>query len=406
MLQRDSNGGFRLGDGTHFDDESLGFLLVVQASDASVLGTVPAEQGPTWRAAARPDWTGARTLPDGSGEPWRIFSSVERVAGQDLVLHVGRSELPLRDDLRGLVTVLLLMLPLAVAVSCLGGWLLARRALAPMTQLAEHARRISAERLGARLPIANARDEVGRLALVFNEMLARLDRSFAQLRRFTADASHELRTPLTALRAVGEVGMQRDHDAAGCRDVIASMLEEVDRMTQLVDSLLLLARSDSGAVPRDQRHLDLAALAREVAATLAVLAEEKHQRIAVNDTGPAPVYGDPTLLRLAVINVLGNAIKHSSEGGTIDLRTTTADGFADCTVRDSGPGIAAEHQARIFERFYRADDARARATGGAGLGLALARAVVEQHGGSVQLLASDATGSEFRIRLPSSPAAE
>jgi signal transduction histidine kinase len=137
-----------------------------------------------------------------------------------------------------------------------------------------------------------------------------------------------------------------------------------------------------------------------------VLPEEKHQRIAVNDTGPAPVYGDPTLLRLAVINVLGNAIKHSSEGGTIDLRTTTADGFADCTVRDSGPGIAAEHQARIFERFYRADDARARATGGAGLGLALARAVVEQHGGSVQLLASDATGSEFRIRLPSSPAAE
>jgi heavy metal sensor kinase len=309
----------------------------------------------------------------------------------------------LRDDLHGLLRVLLLLLPLAAAGACLGGWLVARRALAPIAAMTEHARRISADQLGERLPVVNPADELGRLAAVFNGMLGRLEQSFAQLRRFTADASHELRTPLTALRAVGEVGIHRELTVDGCREVIGSMLEEVDRMGRLVDTLLLLARSDARALALQPESIDLGELAREVAATLSVLGDEKQQHIEVLASGQALVRGDRTLLRQALLNLVHNAIEHTPAGGKIAVRVAAHGGAVECSVSDSGPGVPPEHRERIFERFYRADPARARATGGAGLGLALARSVVELHGGKLEFLAGEPGGSVFRIRLPVEP---
>jgi heavy metal sensor kinase len=411
LLRREADGTLRLGEGDHGGDEALAFTLVAQAEDGRVLCTAPEAPPPAWQRLVGPLMSGIRSL-EQDGETVRVFSGVETIAGADVVLHVARSERPLRDDLNGLLRVLLLLLPLAAAGACLGGFLIARRALRPLTAMTEHARRISAEQLGERLPGSASGDELGRLGAVFNDMLARLENSFAQLRRFTADASHELRTPLTALRAVGEVSLHGEQTVDGCREVIGSMLEEVDRMSRLVDTLLLLARADSKALPLEREPVDLGELAREVVATLAVLADEKRQRIDVAAAGAVRTSGDRTLLRQALLNLVHNAIKHTQAGGAIAIAVAARDGAVECDVRDSGPGIPPEHRARLFERFYRADPARARATGGAGLGLALARSVAELHGGTLELARvepacgvfdSGASGCVFRMRLPAEP---
>ena len=201
--------------------------------------------------------------------------------------------------------------------------------------------------------------------MVFNETFLRLEDSFARLRRFTADASHELRTPLTAIRSVGEVGMHEGMDAASCREVIGSMLEETDRLTKLVDSLLTLSRADAGTVPFSKEVIDLAALAVEVGECLQVLAEEKEQNLAV--AAPAPVFAevDRSTLRQALINLLDNAIKYTPVRGEVQVTVgTTPGGEAALAVIDNGPGIAAEHREKIFERFYRVDEGRSREVGG------------------------------------------
>jgi heavy metal sensor kinase len=265
--------------------------------------------------------------------------------------------------------------------------------------MAEHAKRINAENLSERLPVAGPGDELGQLAVVFNDTFARLERSFNEMRRFTADASHELRTPLTAIRSVGEVGLRGPKEAAAYRDIIGSMLEEVDRLTRLVDSLLTLSRQDAGQVVLNRERVDLVELGREVTAHLGTLAEEKGQRISVEGQAPVYVMADVLVLRQAVINLVDNAIKYSPEGESIRIRVD--DGRTpQVEVTDRGPGIALEHRDRVFERFYRADHARSRSLGGCGLGLSIARWAVEAHGGHIDLESREGEGSTFRIVLP------
>src|SRR5688572_7381449 len=197
------------------------------------------------------------------------------ISDERVVIQVGRSEEPMRAQSRDLLLILLLGLPLAIAVAGLGGYIVARRALAPIERLTGHARTITAERLGDRLPVDNPEDEMGRLAAVFNETLARLQQSFEQMRRFTADVSHQLRTPLTAIRSVGEVGLRASRrDEAGYRAIIGSMLEETDRLAVLIDRLLTLSRSETQQSTLVPDSVDLAELAGDVAAHLGVLAEE------------------------------------------------------------------------------------------------------------------------------------
>src|SRR3989454_7579137 len=204
-----------------------------------------------WLEVRSPDGTLLYARPSGVPGDVRVrrLSGPYTVDGLPVVIQVARSEEPLRRELRELLMVMGAGLPLAVGIAAMGGYFLARRALAPVSRMAERARTITAERLGERLPVENPGDELGQLAAVFNETLARLERSFDQLRRFTADASHELRTPLTAIRTVGEVGLQKDGDAAHYRDTIGSMLEEVNRLTRLVDDLLTISRADTGHIP-------------------------------------------------------------------------------------------------------------------------------------------------------------
>ena len=309
----------------------------------------------------------------------------------------------LQQQLREVLVVLVLGLPLIVALAGVGGYVLARRALAPIDHLAAEARRITADRLHQRLSVPNEQDEIGRLAAVINDTFARLDQSFGQLRRFTADASHELRTPLAVIRATGEMGLRETRTPAEYKDAIGSMLEEVDRLTRLVDTLLRLSRGDAGTVRLSLDLLDLGDLARDVAASLGILAEERQQRLEITADANVRVSADRLVLRDAITNVVDNAIKYGPSGSTIAMRVEADAVDATLSVADEGPGIPAEHRERIFDRFYRIDEGRSRGSGGAGLGLAIAKWAVEANGGRLSL-ASSGSGSVFRITLPRSGA--
>src|SRR5436309_2639600 len=302
------------------------------------------------------------TVP-GVNPPYRVMSGGARISGTPVVVQVARSEGSIIQDQHRLVYLLLLGLPVAVAAAGIGGYALARRALAPVDRMAERARSINAERLNDRLPVDNPDDELGRLATVFNDTLTRLELSFDQMRRFTADASHELRTPLTAIRSVGEVGLRARRDEETYREIIGSMLEEADRLARLVDRLLTLSKADTGQASLSVDIVDLCDLADRVAGQLDVLAEEKQQSIhMVRDSWPR-CNGDPLVLRQALLNLVDNAIKYSSVGGRITIRIAQSPAEATIDVCDTGPGIPAELQSRIFDRFYRVDKSRSRENG-------------------------------------------
>jgi heavy metal sensor kinase len=335
----------------------------------------------------------------------RVLSGTSTIGGQSVVIQVAKSEAPMDQELRQLLFVFLLGLPFAVAVAGLGGYSLARRALAPVDRMAERARSITAERLTDRLPVDNPDDELGRLASVFNDTLTRLESSFDQMRRFAADASHELRTPLTAIRTVGEVGLRGKRDASAYREVIGSMLEEVDGLTQLIDRLLTLSRADNGEVKLALSVVDVAGLAEDVAAQLDVLAEEKQQSLTLAREAFPRCMGDPLVLRQALLNLIDNAIKYTPIGGRIAIRITESANSAFIDVADDGPGIPDELQPRIFDRFYRVDESRSRENGGTGLGLSIAKWAVEVNGGRLTLVQTSSPGSTFRIILPLASAA-
>jgi len=251
------------------------------------------------------------------------------------------------------------------------------------------------------LSIENPEDELGKLGTVFNAMLGRLQAAFEQLRRFTADASHELRTPLTAIRSVGEVALQDQRSPAEYRDVIGSMLEEVDRLTRLAESLLALSRADGGHVQFQHEDISLVHLAKEARSVVEVLAEEKQQRIDIEGDANFVVSVDRLIFRQAIVNLLDNAIKYSPPGSHILIRVQSGgDKQVFLDVVDQGPGIPSEHQPYVFDRFYRVDKARTREWGGTGLGLSITRWAVEAHGGDITLKSEASRGSAFRVSLP------
>ena len=332
--------------------------------------------------------------------PYRVMSGGARIGGRPVLVQVARSEGAVAQNLNELIYILFLGLPGAMAIAGIGGYVLARRALAPIDRMAERARSINAERLNDRLPVDNPDDELGRLALVFNETLTRLESSFDQMRRFTADASHELRTPLTAIRSVGEVGLRSRRDETAYREIIGSMLEEADRLALLVDRLLMLSRADTEKPSLSIDIVDIRQLADEVVEQLSVLAEEKDQSLKIHCDDISRWVGDRTVLRQAMLNLVDNAIKYTPVSGAIDVRVRQAQAGITIDVVDSGPGIPVTLQSRIFDRFYRVDKARSRENGGGtGLGLAISKWAVEVNGGRLTLEPTEA-GSCFRITLP------
>ena len=332
--------------------------------------------------------------------PFRLLTRQVSISGRDLVIQVGWSEAAMRQELRELMLVLVLGLPLSVGAAGVGGYWLARGALAQVDRMTERARTITAERLGERLPVENPDDELGRLASVFNDTLSRLESSFEQMRRFTAHVSHELRTPLTAIRSVGEVGLRRADDPDAYRAVISDMLEDADRLSGLVERLLLLSKGDTGQITLSTETIDLSELTRGVVTHLSVLAEERLQTMTTECRGTCQCVGDRLVLRQALINIVDNAIKYTPEGGQIHLHVLAGPRGAVIEVSDTGPGIPERLQHRIFDRFWRGAPDQFTGTDGAGLGLALAKWAVEANRGELNYTRSTTGGSLFRITLP------
>jgi heavy metal sensor kinase len=302
-------------------------------------------------------------------------------------------------ELGRLLAVLALAVPVALAAWGGLGYMLARKALAPVDRLQHSTRHITANRLDRRLPVANPADELGGLAVTINDMIGRLQHSFAEVRRFTADASHELRTPLTAIRTEAEVALSRAALPEDQQRLLASILEECDRLTRLTDQLLTLAREDAGVGLPVREPVDLAALARDVAETMRPLAEARGLRLIAGEDTPVFVRGDATRLRQVFTNLLDNAIKYTPAGGEVGVHVEAGEDWAMATVRDTGVGIPPEHLPRVFDRFYRVDRARRREEGGTGLGLSIVRSIVESHGGHVSLRSEPGQGTTCVVTL-------
>lgn len=335
------------------------------------------------------------------GTPVRLVSRRHTLEGRPLLIRLAYSELPIWSRVDELGAATMLAVPVILLLAGMTGYWLAQRALAPLQEMARRAEQITSERLSDRLPVPEVDDELTHLARVFNNLLARLEQSFEQLRRFTSDASHELRTPLTSIRSVGEVALQKNGSRDEYRDTIGSMLEEVNRLTVLVDSLLTISRADAGRIELHPTVFSAMDLAREAAGLFEVLIEEKRQRITVGGDENATVTADRIFLRQALVNILHNAVKYSPAGGAISVCVQREPaGRVLLEVIDSGPGIAPEHAKRIFDRFYRVEESRSRDTGGAGLGLAIAQWAVREHGGEIEVVPAPQNGCIFQISLP------
>jgi heavy metal sensor kinase len=326
-----------------------------------------------------------------------------RPQGVSYIVVAGSSLEPTDEELEALREILIYVVPLALALAGLGGWFLAHRSLAPVVAMAERARRIGVEDLSGRLPVVNPGDELGQLAATFNELLARLEQSLTHQRQFMTDASHELRTPVTTARTAASVALQQPHrPEAEYRDALLIVEQQTARLSRVVEDMFMLARADAGNYPvqRDAMYLD--EVVEDAVKAARVLASTKNVTIELDNIESAALDGDEHLIRRLIGNLLDNALRYSPAASTIRVALRREPGRYVIGVSDSGPGIPAESQPFIFERFYRVDRSRSRAApdGGAGLGLALARWIAKAHGGDVVLTSSSSSGSIFTAVLP------
>lgn len=337
--------------------------------------------------------------------PIRLLSYPVR-HGQTLVniLRVGTSLQPEKEMLARLVFVLLIGSPLAVVVSVLGGWFLAGRALRPVDDITLTAQRIAGGDLTQRIE-TTSKDEIGRLANTFNNMIGRLEASIRQIRQFSADASHELRTPLTITKGETELALRKPRSAEVYREALESNLEEIDRMSRIVEELMFLSRTDLGEVHVASDPVQLDTLVQEIHMQAMVLGKEQRISTTLGQVEPLRVSGDEWRLRELILNLVDNAVKYSLPRGTVELELTQYRGMARVTIRDHGIGMTSEEQRLIFDRFYRTDAARAHAQKGTGLGLSICKWIAEAHHGTIEVVSTFGQGSCFTITLPLLPAA-
>jgi heavy metal sensor kinase len=321
--------------------------------------------------------------------------------GAQFLIEVAAPYNQIESVLRGLLLTFGLGLPLIVALAISGGYVLMRRALRPVDEIRQKAAQITSRNLSERLPVVRTGDELERLATDLNRMIERLEESFHQINRFSADASHELRTPLTVLQGELEsVARTSSNLPAEIRDTIGSALEETHRLAKIVENLLAISRLEAGEARKQLERLDFAELARSTADQMQLLAEEKHIHLDCNGTEPVEVDADPARLKQVVVNLLDNAIKYTPESGTVSISVMKQDGRAVLEIADSGIGISSDDLPHIFDRFYRADKARSRQMGGTGLGLSIVRSICLAHDGQVKVESTEGQGSVFHIELP------
>jgi heavy metal sensor kinase len=320
--------------------------------------------------------------------------------GGDYLVEVGTSTEPVDRFARHLLLLLALGIPLVLAVAAAGGYILARRALKPVEQIALKAEMITQHNLSERLPITHTGDELERLSVALNHMITRLDDAFGNSKRFVADASHELRTPLTVIQGELE-NLAGDADiSADLRDRIGSTLEEVERLGKIVQKLFALSRLDAGEAQEEWVRVDLASLARATSDQMLLLAEDKKIRVTMDEGPPVHVMGDRARLKQVVVNLVDNAVKYTPAGGSVHIDVRRSSGSAVLEVADTGIGIPPEAAPLVFERFFRVGRDRSTQEDGAGLGLAIVKSICVAHGGRVEVESSVGSGSRFVVSLP------
>jgi heavy metal sensor kinase len=331
----------------------------------------------------------------------RFLSRPVTVLGNAYTIQVASLTGEIEEGLERFRWALFFLIPVVLAIAATGGSWLSRLAMQPVDRINATARSIGERNLGKRLPVPETDDELQRLSETLNQMLDRIEDAFQRITRFTADASHELRTPIALIRTTSEIALRKERDDADYRDALGEIHGESIRTTELIENLLTLARTDAGWETLDRKAIDLSTLLLEATTQAQKLASERGIRLNYEPVPePLSVVGDGSSLRRLLLILLDNALKYTHPGGTVTVLAKPASDFIRIEVQDSGIGIGAEHIPHIFERFYRADPSRSRDSGGAGLGLSLAKWIVEAHGGAILVESTPGAGSTFTVRLP------
>jgi heavy metal sensor kinase len=333
--------------------------------------------------------------------PFRIITYPLIINGKtEQIIQVGSSLRAPRWLMDRMLIVLGISVPLSLLLFSYGGWFLAGLALKPVDLITRSVKKITAANLSHRLEVVNSHDEISHLVETFNAPLARLENSFNKTRQFSADVSHELRTPLTILRGETEVALRWAKEPDEYRGILQSNLEEIKRMSQIIEYLLDLAKAEERRLELNLQEVDLNGLLATLVQQTAMIAHEKGVRLVFEAPVTVPFKGDELRLRQIFLNLLDNAVKYTAEGGEVKVQISVEGGWARVAVKDTGAGIPEEDLPHIFDRFYRVDKARNRAQGGTGLGLSLSRSLVEAHGGHIEVESEVEVGSTFTVHLP------
>jgi heavy metal sensor kinase len=354
---------------------------------------VPAPNGNEKNGARKAKLSGGRRL---------LVDTLQFTApdGSKFVIESGVPYHQIEVVLHGLLITFTVYMPFIISLAVVSGYWLMRRSLQPVDEITKRAEGITSTNLSQRLPVIRTGDELERLSVSLNRMIERLDQAFQHINRFSADASHELRTPLTILQLELE-GIAQSHRLNPLlTDEIGSALEETHRMSHIVENLLAISRLDAGEVKMDKTQLDLGHLAASTAEQMRLLAEEKSILFRSNVADDIYVEGDRSRLQQVIVNLIANAIKYTHEGGAVEVSVRGVGDVALLEVSDNGAGISDQALPHVFERFYRADKARSRNSGGAGLGLAIAKAICTAHGAEIKVSSEEGRGSRFTVELP------
>lgn len=333
------------------------------------------------------------------GPPMRVACQAFEAPAGRYRIHAVTSLGPLHADLMTLQLLMLVMLPVGILLALAGGYFLSARALAPVDQIVRMAETMTISNLHRRIDVANPADELGRLAGTLNSLIARLQRAVEEIQRFTADASHELRTPLAVLRAEAESALRLPRSAAEYQQTLTTVVEEATRLGRLADQLLDLSRHDAGLTVCHRENIQLDALLRDLVDHALPLAADRRITLEAVVMEPCELAGDPLMLGQAFSNLLENAIKYTPAGGRVTIRCERRGVAIVVQISDTGIGIPREHLGRVFDRFFRVDPSRHPSTGGAGLGLAIARTSILMHGGMIDIDSVEGAGTTVTIKL-------
>jgi heavy metal sensor kinase len=342
-----------------------------------------------------------------------VYETIERVAPRlrmvtipimdnekvSSIIQVGTSLEDFDETMKKLLIIMIISIPSSISVTIICGYFLAKKALKPVDQIRRAAVKISSMNLDERIDVKGRRDELSRLARTFNEMISRLKDAFQRINQFSIDVSHELKTPLTILKGETEVALRKDRDNEDYRRILFSNLEEIDRMSRIIDDLLLLSKADLKEMKLNLEDIALRDLVADVCVDMKIFADNKDVKLDVKELEDVKLKGDELKLRRMLWNIVQNGIKYTPEGGKIEIMSYINNGFVCIDVKDNGSGIPESDIKYIFDRFYRGDKSRKRESG-SGLGLSISKWIAEAHQGVIEVKSKPLEGSLFTIKLP------